>query len=200
MNKYRIESTWKLVVAVLCLALFVIGTGHVHAQENQKKKSTIRGAGIGALFGQAIGGDTESTVIGGVIGAGVGRVAGNKKEKEAQQQLQSSEAAPAPPPTPEPADALRDTIWELESISPPDRVPAFFSKVITFRGDGIVLTNTTDKDGKVMLSREEYHVVGDTLVVNRPEYTINAKFKVDGDQLILSASDFSAILRRLKAE
>ena len=174
---------------------------------------TIRGAGNGALLGQAIGNDTESTIVGGVIGAGVGRVVGTEKEK--------AKAAQAPPPAKpatttsattqtapkaetskpaKPEDLLAETIWKLEKIQPKDRVPEFFSKIVTFRTDGFVQTLTTTPEGLVTLSEETYSAVGDTLVVNKPDYTIQARFKVDGDQLIVSADDFSAIFSRIIPE
>jgi uncharacterized protein YcfJ len=43
------------------------------------------GAGIGALAGQAIGGDTGGTLIGAGVGALVGGAIGNSQEQEAQQ-------------------------------------------------------------------------------------------------------------------
>jgi outer membrane lipoprotein SlyB len=48
------------------------------------------GAGIGALAGQAIGGDTGGTLIGAGIGALVGGAVGNSQDQEAQQQKASA--------------------------------------------------------------------------------------------------------------
>lgn len=208
MKLFDVQSKCSLGLVLLCAALALSG-GSATAQET--KKSTVKGAGIGALLGQAIGHDTESTVIGGVIGAGVGRIVGKEKEKEKAEAAQSAPPAattappkattlPAPAPEPDPALALPNTIWKLDSLQPKDRVPAFFSKVITFRPDNYVQTLTTDPEGNVTLSEESYSAVGNTIVVNKPEYTIQARFKVDGDQLIISAEDFSAILKRIKPE
>ncbi len=206
MKLLDVQSKRSLCLLLLCAALALSG-GSATAQET--KKSTVKGAGIGALLGQAIGHDTESTVIGGVIGAGVGRIVGKEKEKaEAAQSAPPADVTappkattlPAPAPEPDPALALPNTIWKLDSLQPKDRVPAFFSKVITFRPDNYVQTLTTDPEGNVTLSEESYSAVGNTIVVNKPEYTIQARFKVDGDQLIISAEDFSAILKRIKPE
>ena len=197
---------------LLCAAL-ALGWGVASAQET--KKSTVKGAGIGALLGQAIGKDTESTVIGGVIGAGVGRIVGKEKEKAAAAQpaptaQPTPTAQTAPPAKPEPVaqaapapeapQPLADTLWKLDKLQPKDRVPAFFSKVIVFRPDGALQTITTDPEGNITLCEEAYSIVGDTLVVNKPEFTIHARFLLDGDQLIISAEDFSAILKRIKPE
>ena len=53
-------------------------------------------------------------------------------------------------------------------------------------------------DGKVEMSEETYRVVGDTLIVNKPGYLINAKYRITGDEMIVSAQDFSAVLKRLR--
>tara|TARA_B100000959_G_C14753959_1_gene530411 strand:+ start:182 stop:550 length:369 start_codon:yes stop_codon:yes gene_type:complete len=50
------------------------------------------GTGIGALAGQAIGGDTGGTLIGAGIGALVGGAVGSSQEQEAQRQQQQQQA------------------------------------------------------------------------------------------------------------
>jgi outer membrane lipoprotein SlyB len=45
----------------------------------------LAGAGIGALAGQAIGHDTESTLIGAAIGGAAGYIIGNERDKMKQQ-------------------------------------------------------------------------------------------------------------------
>lgn len=193
---------------VSCLVLGHLAT----SQELQPKtKSTLKGAGIGALLGQAIGKDTESTLIGGALGAGVGHVVGDRKEKKAAQAQETAQPAPAAAPEPkteeekdvqppDPAEPLYDSFWQVRSISPKERVTPFFSKLVLFLRDGYVQTVTTSPEGRVTLSEETFNVVDDTLVVNKPDYIMQARFKVDGDQLILSADDFSAVLQRLKPE
>ncbi|HQE83749.1 MAG TPA: YMGG-like glycine zipper-containing protein [Candidatus Hydrogenedentes bacterium] len=202
----------RIFVMVLCLAGCLVLSLLASAQEGQqKKKSTIRGAGIGALLGQAIGNDTESTLIGGALGAGVGHVVGKKKEKEQAQSTQP--AQPAQPAAaepqgkekteakpPDPAEALYDSFWQVKSISPKGRVQPFFSKLVLFLRDGYVQTLTTTPEGKVTLSEEPFSAVDDTLVINKPDYTMQARYKVDEDQLILSADDFSAVLKRIQPE
>ena len=49
------------------------------------------GAGIGALAGQAIGGDTGGTLIGAGVGALVGGAIGNDQEKQQQQQQEAAQ-------------------------------------------------------------------------------------------------------------
>ena len=40
------------------------------------------GAGIGALLGQAMGGDSRSAVVGGIIGAGIGGLGGDTQTQQ----------------------------------------------------------------------------------------------------------------------
>ena len=61
-----------------------------------------------------------------------------------------------------------------------------------------VITTTTNLDGSVDITDERYRVVGDTLIVNKPGYLINARFGIVGDELIVSAEDFRAVLKRMR--
>ena len=54
--------------------------------QNDAQTGALIGAGVGLLAGQAIGGDTESTVIGAAAGAGLGYVIGNEADKAKQEQ------------------------------------------------------------------------------------------------------------------
>ena len=60
-----------------------------------------------------------------------------------------------------------------------------------------MVTTRTNPDGQVKVLDEHYRVVGDTLIVNKPGYIINAQYMVDGDQLIVNAEDFRAVLKRI---
>lgn len=219
----RIGTFAMATIVTACLV-----AGGLASAQNTQKKSTLRGAGIGALLGQAIGHDTEGTLIGGVVGAGVGYVVGGKKEEAQSAKTQAPPPAPvqapAPaakpasmkepqpskeePPAPEgkeaktadPAEALYGDYWAVKSISPKDRVPPFFSKLVFFLPDGRLQTLTTSPEGHVTLSEESFSTVDDTLVVKKPDYVIQARYKMEGDQLILSAEDFSVVLERVRPE
>ncbi len=52
---------------------------------NDAQSGALLGAGIGALAGQAIGGNTKSTLIGTAVGAGAGYVIGNESDKASHQ-------------------------------------------------------------------------------------------------------------------
>jgi uncharacterized protein YcfJ len=48
---------------------------------NDAQAGALLGAGVGALAGQAIGGDTEATLIGTAVGVGAGYIIGNESDK-----------------------------------------------------------------------------------------------------------------------
>jgi hypothetical protein len=49
----------------------------------------------------------------------------------------------------------------------------------------------------VEVANETYRIVGDTLIVNKPGYLINARFGRSAGQLIINAEDFRAVLKQL---
>jgi outer membrane lipoprotein SlyB len=211
MNTINLQTS--TCTAVVVSSLIVLG-----GCENAAQKGALGGAGVGALVGQLAGRDTGSTLVGAGIGAGVGYIIGNEKDKK-QAKQQTEELKRAQASTQQPASSqttsqvrtttttttyqvqdlapLAGTRWQLLSINPSDTVPAYVSKLIEFRPDGRVVTTTTDPDGNVDVDQERYRVVGDTLIVNQPGYLINAKFRFSGQQLIISAEDFSAVLKKL---
>ena len=70
----------KLMIILIAL---IISTGFFIAGcETQARTGALIGTGVGALAGQAIGGNTRSTVIGGAIGAGAGYIIGNETDKD----------------------------------------------------------------------------------------------------------------------
>ncbi|MEM7227561.1 MAG: glycine zipper domain-containing protein [Planctomycetota bacterium] len=164
--------------------------------ETGGQTGALAGGGIGALVGQAAGGDTEATLIGAGIGAGIGYLIGNEEDKKQAREMSARSA----PPTYAHSDtgSLGGTSWKLVSLVPRDVVPEFVSKTVEFRVDGRALTTTTKPDGDVEVYDESYRVVNDTLIVNKPGYIINARYQVSGNQLVVNAEDFSAVLERLR--
>jgi uncharacterized protein YcfJ len=67
-----------LVVSVVSIGLLLSLTGCATKAEN----GALIGAGSGALLGQAIGGDTGSTVIGAGIGAIAGAAIGGNEDRK----------------------------------------------------------------------------------------------------------------------
>jgi outer membrane lipoprotein SlyB len=63
------------------------GTGRYNTQ-----KGALAGAGIGAIAGQIIGGNTASTMIGAGSGALIGAVVGNAQDQANQEAIDNSQA------------------------------------------------------------------------------------------------------------
>ena len=174
------------LTAVLLCVLLVVGC------ETHGQSGALLGAGIGALAGQAIGGDTGGTLIGAAVGGGVGYMIGNNKDKKHAQEL--SETQQASNAGHNEVGPLGSTRWVVSSIKPTDAFGAYTSKIVEFTPDGRVTTTTTKPDGKVEAASETYRVVGNTLILNKPGYLVNTRFAISGNQLTVSAEDFSVVL------
>lgn len=184
MNSTSAIGNW---LCALCLLIGMSGCN------TAGKTGLLAGGGLGAVAGQAIGGDTESTLIGAAVGTGVGYIIGNEVDKKHAKELSASSSAP----THSEVGSLGGTRWSLVSLNPRDAAPAYKSKVIEFQNNGRVFTTTTLEDGSVETWDETYRVVGDTLIINKPGYLINARYKISGNELVVSAENFSAVLKRL---
>jgi outer membrane lipoprotein SlyB len=179
-------------VAVLAVVMLAAGC------QTKGQTGALAGGGIGALAGQAIGGSTEATLIGAAVGAGVGYVIGNEQDKQhAAEMSRENESKGADRQKHDEVGPLGGTRWVLTNLTPDDFAEPYKSKVIEFGRDGRVLTTTTKPDGTVETADESYRVVGSTLIVNKPGYIINAKFSISGDEMVVSANEFSAVLTQL---
>ena len=76
-----------LVVCSLAAGLSLAGC------KNDAQTGTLIGAGVGALAGQAIGGNTAGTLIGAGIGAGAGYAIGNEQDKAKAQERERARGA-----------------------------------------------------------------------------------------------------------
>ena len=86
----------KIAITAILVGFLVAGcanTGYYNTQ-----KGALAGAGIGALAGQTIGRDTESTLIGAGVGGFMGAVVGNGMDQQAQQ-YRDSQRNYAPEPS-----------------------------------------------------------------------------------------------------
>ena len=194
------KFTTKLGVIAALAATLVLNTGC----QNNAQSGALAGGGIGALAGQAIGGDTESTLIGAAVGTGIGYIIGNEQDKEqaatmSRGRSNASSSSQTYTYSHSETGQLANTRWLLVNLAPRNFVPAYQSKVIEFRNDGRVITTTTNADGTVDVFNERYRVVGNTLIVNKPGYIINAEFRMTaGNEMVVSADDFRAVLRRIE--
>lgn len=182
MNSNTIASAMcaKCALIILLCILMVPTVGC----QTRSQTGGLAGAGIGALVGQAIGGDTKATLIGAVVGAGVGYIIGNEQDKKAAKEY--SYKTPTP---------LTGTKWKLISIVM-DNKPDYESFLVDFRPDGTVVTTRFERGGTMTVAEERYRIVGDTLIINKRDYLINAKYRINGDLLRLDCDRFRAVLQR----
>ena len=73
-----------LIVILLSIMFFSVSCATKQPDRYNTQKGAAIGAGVGALMGQAIGRDTEATLIGAGIGTLVGAIAGNAADQEHQ--------------------------------------------------------------------------------------------------------------------
>jgi len=153
------------------------------------RTGALAGGGVGAIIGQAAGRSTEATLIGAAVGTGVGYIIGNEVDKKEAKELEVKGAVPNNAP-------LAGTSWRVTSLVRDEPLP-HRSIVVEFRNDGRVITTRTLPDGGVERADEAYRVVGGTLIVNKPGYIVNAKYRIDGQEMTVDAPEFRAVLTRL---
>ena len=178
--------------ATLTVSFVLVAAGICTGCQTAKGTGALGGAGLGALIGAAAG-DTEGALIGAAVGTGVGYIIGDQIDEKKAKELSAKGTAHNE------VGPLGGTKWRVASINSTKPVPPYASKLIEFRPDGHLITTTTNHDGQVQVNDESYRVVGDTLIANKPGYLVNAKYKLDGQQLVVTDPGFSAVLTRLPA-
>ena len=174
----------KNYITVICCINFCLAWLAGGCNSSAKTDALI-GTGVGALIGQAVGGDTGATLIGAGVGAGVGYLIGNNQDKKAAKTHDVSE------PTP-----LTGTRWKVVSLVKKD-TPEYTAIFVEFTPDGKVVTTRHEPGGTMTVTEERYRIVGDTLIVNKPGYLINAKYQVQGNQMIIDCEQFRAVLEKV---
>ena len=71
----------KGLVTILMVVAVGFGLAFVVGCESDAQTGALIGTGVGALAGQAIGGDTKGTLIGAAVGGGAGYMIGNERDK-----------------------------------------------------------------------------------------------------------------------
>jgi hypothetical protein len=164
-----------------------LGTGCA----TQGQTGALSGAGAAALIGVLAtmhGSWGATALLGAGIGAGVGYLIGNEKDKkDAQNRTAVSEEETRP---------LGDTTWQVISIVPKAH-ESYKSIVSHSRKDGTVVTTKTNMNGQVEEVTEGYRIVGSTLILSKPTYIENAKFKIEGNKLLIDYGNGSAVLQRV---
>jgi len=167
------------ILAVICATVLIGGC------QTRTQTGTLAGAGIGAMAGQLIGGNTKATMIGAAIGTGAGYLIGNAQDKKAAKTHDMSQ------PTP-----LTGTKWKVISLVKAD-TPAYTAIFVEFKPNGEVVTTRYEPGGTMSVTEERYRIVGDTLIINKPGYMINAKHQIQGNQMIVDCQQFRAVLERI---
>ena len=181
----------KRLIAAILIALIA---GGVAAQESSgKKKGMLWGAGLGAVAGGVIGGHGSDALIGAAVGTGIGYVIGNESDKKKAQEMSAQSPSGKHSSDTEP---FAGTTWKLQDWSPKSGKETFKSKTFSFGKDGWLTTHTTNKDGRKTTDRENYRVVGDTLIVNKGDYLLNFKYTISGDQLTVDSEKLRVLLKR----
>ena len=176
----RQYCTASVLAVYVCATIITIGGCQTRTQTG-----TLAGAGIGAMAGQLIGGDTKATLIGAAIGTGAGYLIGNAQDKKAAKTHDMSQ------PTP-----LTGTKWKVVSLVKAD-ASAYTAIFVEFKPDGKVVTTRHEPGGTMTVTEERYRIVGGTLIINKPGYLINAEYQIYGDELIVNCEQFRAVLRRI---
>jgi len=73
-----------LIITILSVMFLSVSCATVPQDRYNTQKGAAIGAGLGALLGQAIGRDTEGTLLGAGIGTVVGAIAGNAVDQDYQ--------------------------------------------------------------------------------------------------------------------
>lgn len=155
---------------------------------NKAQIGGLSGAGVGALIGQAIGGNTAGTLIGAGVGTGLGYIIGNEMDKNDAKKRQTATAEEMRP--------LANTAWKVTNVTPKPK-KAFTSIVARFNDNGTVTTTTTYPNGKVESDTETFRIVGSTLIINKPDYVINSRFRIEGNRMYMDTGDHSVVLHRI---
>jgi len=107
-------------------------------------------------------------------------------------QYQLAKSAPALEDT----RPLGNTKWRLVSITPkPETSPVAVS--MSFQPDGYVVETVTGGGGSTATNTFPYHIVGATLIINKKDNDTNARFRVEGNSLIMDTGECSMLLRRV---
>ena len=107
-----------------------------------------------------------------------------------QYQLAKSE------PAPEDTKPLGNTKWRVVSITPkPETSHAVMA--MSFQPDGYVVETFADRNGSGPSNTYPYRVVGSTLIIKKKDNDVNARFRVEGNSLIMDTGDYSMLLKRI---
>jgi hypothetical protein len=92
---------------------------------------------------------------------------------------------------------LGNTKWRVTSMNPAPEKP-YASKVLTFETDGRLVETTTFAEGPAKSETSRYYTVGSTMLIQgKGKNDVNARFRVEGNTLIIDADNHGLILKKL---
>ncbi len=172
-------SRYGTVLIAMLLALAMAASFGSLGCATKGQTGAVAGAGLGALIGQAIGRNTAGTLIGAGVGTGLGYIIGNEMDKSDAKKRETASAPPAPR-----VGLLGGTKWRAIEVVPPP-TPPHKSYTLRFDRDGWLHSREAYMDGTVKTDREHYRVQGDLLIINKPGYLVNAKYKMTDNTLTI---------------
>ena len=173
----------RIIIIIASLSLM---TASIYGCSTKGQTGSLTGAGVGAVIGQVIGGNTAGTLIGASVGAGVGYLIGNDQDKKTASMQQAPETG-----------VLGGTTWKAISMVPA-QTPPYETYIIEFSKDGWLTTTETFADGKTKTDKENYRVTGDTLIINKPGYIINAKYTMQNKQLNVMLDNYKGVFMQTR--
>lgn len=90
---------------------------------------------------------------------------------------------------------LTGTTWRVVSLIMENK-PLYESMIVEFKPNGEMVTTEHEPGGTKTITEERYRIVGDTLIINKPGYIINAKYKISGNRMTVDCLEFHAVLQR----
>ena len=189
---------WKILL-VIVIASSVAGCGTTN---------TSKGASTGAIVGGLVdgwGGAAAGALIGGGIGYAVDHSEDKKKTQELKERevsaLESSSISSDPKTAYRPANSnpLTGSTWRVISLVDSEKkTPEFKSMVITFQTNTKATTLILWADGRTETYGESYTVVDDALVFTGKDYVTNAKYSINGKQMVLVTPKMRVVLEEVE--
>ena len=169
------------LIVSICICLSLLASGC----ESSAKTDALIGTGVGALIGQAVGGDTGATLIGAGVGAGAGYLIGNHQDKKAAEKHDYNSDTP-----------LTGTKWTVSELTMKNK-PQYQSITVEFTPDGKIVSTLIKPDGTKKVEEERYRIVDQTIIINKTDYIINAKYALYGNELQITTDKFKAVLKKI---
>jgi len=170
--------------------------------------NTSQGASSGAIIGGLVGG-WDGMATGALIGGGVGLMEDTAEDKRIQRQQKERELAileksriTADAKTvarPKNNNSLTGSTWRVVSLVDDEKKTSKFSTMIlSFQTNTRATTLILWADGKSETYSERYSLVGDALIFTGKDYITNAKYSVNGNQMILVTPTLRVVLEEVE--